>query len=61
MLSVAHHDVEEGTVLMVENANHLVVEVEFVFRRVLVILNSSYFVWSHMRSESSFELELGLG
>ena len=61
MLSVAHHDVEAGTVLIVQNTNNLVDEIQFVFGRVLVILNSFYFVWFHMRSESSFELELGLG
>ncbi len=60
MLSVAHHDVKEGTAAGLD-ADHLVIEIQFVFGRVLVILNSYYFVWSHMRSESSFERELGLG
>ena len=66
MLSVAHHHVEAGTVLHVKNtdpknADHLVVKIQFLFGRVLIVLTSTYFAWSHMRSESSFERELVLG
>ena len=54
MIAVAHHDVEVGIVFVVQDADNLVVEVEFLFGRVLVILNSTYFARSHMGSESSF-------
>ena len=54
VLSVAHHDVEGGTVNMEQNADNLVVEIQLLFGGVLVILNAKYFAWSYMRSESSF-------
>ena len=60
MLSIAHHHVEVGIVLMIQNADHLVVKVQFILGRVLVVLNSFDVLWSDMRSESSFEFELRL-
>ena len=40
VLSIAHHHVEVGIVLVIQNSDHLVVEVQFVLGRVLVVLNS---------------------
>ncbi len=58
MIAFAHHNVEisNATVLVaIEYTNYLVVKVHFVFRRVLVVLDTAYLFWSDMRSESGLK------
>ena len=61
MIAIAHHNVEisNATVLVaIEYTNYLVVKVHFVFRRVLVVLDTLYVTWPDMCGESCFEFEL---
>ena len=45
---------------MENNSDHLVIEVNLVFGRMLVVLDSTYFERFNMWSESSFNAELRL-
>jgi hypothetical protein len=58
MLAVTHHYVKAGIVFIVNYSNHLVVVVQFIFRRVLVVLHTAYFTRPYMCGESRFEFLL---
>ena len=58
ILAITHHYVEIGAVFIEYYSDHLVVVVQFIFRGMLVVLNTFYFVWLNMSGESCFELRL---
>ncbi len=55
VLAITHHYVEIGKVFIVNYSNHLVVVVQFMFRWVLVVLDTAYFIWLYMCGKSRFE------